>query len=125
LFFKLTREGKYGRITDTPTQYLERLSLMDAIVPELEIRFEDFVKNQSGQPSFITSMAMVKGKHPTAQRIDAFLLEAGFTSFSDGSGTVDYLHPESEIIFRDCHAANWKETRGLLVPIDVIPECRR
>ncbi len=71
-------------------------------------------------------MAYIKGPHPKELgEVDKFLTDRGFELFSDQSGTVDYLHPESALILRDCHLANWVRFKGILVPIDIIPEWKR
>jgi hypothetical protein len=120
LVYKATRDGRYGRKRDTPSQYIERLSLMNAIVPVLEIQFEDFLQS-SNEGTIITSMPFFPGRHPSPEEVDDYLVVSGFEPFSDQSGTIDYLHRVDGLIFRDCHSANWVVFQDKLIPIDIIP----
>jgi len=122
---KRTKAGKYGQRMATPFEYMDRLALMNAIYPALDIRFEDCLKNEKGEFSILTSMRSFPGPHPTGKEVDKFLKGEGFEVLDDGSGTMDYIHHAFGLILRDCHAQNWVVDRGMMVPIDIIPELVR
>ncbi len=120
---KITFPGKYGRIEHTPFLYLERLALCNELFPGLDVRFHDCVRAASGDYSIVSSMQFFLGPPPTLEEIDGFLRSLGFSSYSDGSATIDYRSSAMEIVLRDCHPKNWVKTdQGILMPIDICPE---
>jgi len=122
---KVTFAGKFGRWEHTPFLYLERCRLLTAMVPVVDIHFEDCIQTNDGKFSIVTSMQYFKGPHPSSQEADNFIKRLGFTLLRDGSTTLDYVHPATGLIIRDCHPQNWIQTEGALIPIDIIPETTR
>jgi len=123
--YKRTKAGKYGQKIATPDEYMERLALMNAIYPALDNRFEDCLKNAKGEYSILTSMRNFPGPHQAGEDVEKFLKGEGFEALDDGSGTMDFIHRDFGLILRDCHAQNWVVDRGMMVPIDIIPELVR
>ncbi len=119
---KITHPGKFGRREHTPFQYLLRWKLLNQFAPSLDARLEDCVINEKGELSIITSMAYFAGQHPDPVTSDRFVKSLGFELLRDASSTLDYVHPGTGLILRDCHAGNWIVAGEALVPIDIIPE---
>jgi hypothetical protein len=120
---KITFPGRYGRIEHTPFLYLERLALSRELFPVLDVRFEDCVITNDRQYSIISSMQFFSGPPPTQSEIDKFLTRHGFSKLSSSSLTMDYTNGDLGIHLRDCHPKNWvKSRKGLLIPIDIVPE---
>jgi hypothetical protein len=120
---KVTFPGKYGRIEHTPFLYLERLALLNALFPVLDVLFEDCVSAGDNEFSIVSSMRAFLGSHPELREIDAFLAKHGFSKLTEPSLTIDYTSREAGIHLRDCHPKNWIRSRAdILIPIDVIPE---
>jgi len=119
---KVSLPDKFGRREHTPFLYLERLSLLNEMIPVLDIRFEDFIEADGGF-SFITTMRYFYGSHPHGDQIAAYMQARGFRRHLDESTTLDFAHSGNGLIIRDCHPQNWIELEdGNLIPIDVIPE---
>lgn len=121
---KVTWPGQYGRWEHSPSQYLKRWILTNQLAPALDVRFHDFVPDEHGKCSFVMSMVLVPGRHPTSEEADSYLRGMKFERYNDGrSTTLDYHDPITGLILRDCHPRNWiRMSAKELAPIDIVPE---
>lgn len=118
---KATIPGKFGRWQYTPTIYLNSLRLLNRFVPALDVRLHGIRVAADGEPSLVTSMQYIKGRHPHPTQIEKYLFGLRWERFDDGSETLDFRHVRLRQIIRDAHPRNWvyQAATRRMVPIDI------
>jgi len=118
--WKITRPNRWGLISATAMEYLERLEVLNE-VSGTDILIEGVAVTNVGVPSLVTSMAFVPGVHPDSSELHSQLAEEGWELIPDPDQMLGYRQSESGVVMRDAHPKNFIKTgNNLLVPVDVI-----
>lgn len=137
-YFKVTRDGVFGLSPGielalvsssqdarrfhlweaTPLEYLERLSLHNQLVPDLN-HLEGILSQPDGDLAIITSQPRFDIAPVTEVEIDAWFAAQGFQRVTQSG----YYRAEDNLGVFDAHDKNVIRADDTLVPFDVIP-CR-
>ena len=100
----------------TPAQYLQRLALVDDLIPELETFLEGFA-SVDGTLRIVTSQRFIDPVAASSASIQAFLIGRGFVQVNEAA----WYHSGHRLALFDVRPANVLEYSGELYPVDIIP----
>ena len=141
--WKITRNGRFGFVPScdgagsmprewfrlrwaTPSEYLQRLDLLNFLAPETETRLEGFAQ-VDGNFHVITSQRYIKieGGSATAEEVEKYFNDLGFVALLATGGpdslTSAWYHEGDNLAVFDAWADNFILYEGRLFPVDVIP----
>ena len=135
-YFKVTRHGVFGLSPGielalvssaqdprrfhlweaTPLEYLERLALLNRLVPDLN-SLEGVIVQADGDTAIVTSQPRFDIVPVIQREIDGWFASLGFERVTDAA----YYRPTDNLGVFDAHEKNVVRSGELLVPFDVIP----
>jgi len=100
----------------TPLEYLERLALLNQLVPDLN-SLEGVLVQSDGDTAIVTSQPRFDIVPVTQREIDDWFASLGFERVTDAA----YYRPADNLGIFDAHDKNVVRAGELLIPFDVIP----
>lgn len=115
--FGQTEFGKDVDIHD----YLNRITILNKMWPELGIKFHGITRDQTGTPQTLISMSHIKGSHPEERELQDYLRGNGWKRVSERGD--NWVNRRNGIKIGDVNHENFiKTSSGKIVPIDVYAE---
>ncbi len=112
----IVAEGKLSVRKALPSEYLERLVLMNEFFLD-DVKIEGILPNGN----FVTSQALLKGGEPTESEISKFLQALGWKRLPNNLMATAWVHGLGELVMVDARPPNFKKTNsGEVLAIDLM-----